>query len=142
MDRTLFFVTGDRTDAADLTQEAFLKLWERWDRIDDIEDIHAYLFTVAMNGSTMAGAIDPRRAHERTQLGLVRDPFDQVEAREDVLVMLRSLTPRQRAALLLLDLYEYSSEDAGNIMGVRASTVRALASQGRTALRTAGGPDA
>src|SRR5205809_7451128 len=36
--KTLYFVTGDRTEAADLMQEAFVKLWERWDTIDRIDD--------------------------------------------------------------------------------------------------------
>ena len=54
--------------------------------------------------------------------------------------MLQALTPRQRAALLLLDLYDYGSEEAGRIMGIRPSTVRALATQGRAVLRTTGGP--
>jgi Sigma-70 region 2 len=31
-------VTGNRADAADLMQDAFLKLWEQWDRIDRIGD--------------------------------------------------------------------------------------------------------
>jgi DNA-directed RNA polymerase specialized sigma24 family protein len=54
--------------------------------------------------------------------------------------MLRSLTPRQRAALVLLDQYGYGSEDAAEIMRIRPSTVRALATQGRAVLRNAGGP--
>lgn len=54
--------------------------------------------------------------------------------------MLRSLAPRQRAALVLLDLYGYGSEEAAAIMRIRPSTVRALATQGRAVLRTAGGP--
>ena len=29
--QTLYFVTGDRQEAADLMHEAFLKMWERWD---------------------------------------------------------------------------------------------------------------
>jgi Sigma-70 region 2 len=29
--RLLCFVTGNRADAADLMQDAFLRLWERWD---------------------------------------------------------------------------------------------------------------
>jgi RNA polymerase sigma-70 factor (ECF subfamily) len=70
----------------------------------------------------------------------VRDPYDDVDIREDVRRMLRSLTPRQRAALVLLDLYGYGSEDAARIMGIRPSTVRALATQGRAALRATGGP--
>jgi DNA-directed RNA polymerase specialized sigma24 family protein len=63
-----------------------------------------------------------------------------VELREDVRQLLTALTPRQRAALLLLDLYGYGSEEAGEILGVRSSTVRALASQGRTVLRSTGRP--
>jgi DNA-directed RNA polymerase specialized sigma24 family protein len=54
--------------------------------------------------------------------------------------MLLTLTPRQRAALVLLDLYGYGSEDAARIMGIRPSTVRALATQGRAVLRATGGP--
>jgi hypothetical protein len=34
--KALYFVTGNRADAAELMQDAFLKLWERWDSIDRI----------------------------------------------------------------------------------------------------------
>ncbi len=70
------------------------------------------------------------------------DPFDDVELREDVRHMLKRLAPRQRAALVLLDMYGYGSEDAGRIMRIRPSTVRALATQGRASLRATGGSDA
>jgi DNA-directed RNA polymerase specialized sigma24 family protein len=84
-----------------------------------------------------------RRAAKRPiPLGIVRDPIDEVDIREDVLRMLRDLAPRQRAALVLLDLYGYGSEEAARIMGIRPSTVRALATQGRAVLRREGGPDA
>jgi RNA polymerase sigma-70 factor (ECF subfamily) len=66
------------------------------------------------------------------------DPFDEVNLREDVRKMLLSLAPRQRAALVLLDMYGYGSDAAARIMGVRPSTVRALASQGRAVLRKEG----
>ena len=81
-----------------------------------------------------------RAARRRIPLGVVHDPFNEVELREDVRRMLLVLTPRQRAALLLLDLYDYGSEEAGRIMGIRPSTVRALATQGRAVLRITGGP--
>ena len=70
------------------------------------------------------------------------NPFDEVDLREDVRRMLLELSPRQRAALVLLDLYSYGSEEAAEIMGIRPSTVRALASQGRAVLRASGGPHA
>ena len=48
--KALYFVTGNKHDAEELTQDAFLKLWERWDEIDRINDPTAYLFRVALNG--------------------------------------------------------------------------------------------
>jgi hypothetical protein len=37
--KALYFVTGNRADAQELMQEAFLALWERWDTIDRIDDL-------------------------------------------------------------------------------------------------------
>src|SRR4029450_10778393 len=51
--KAMFFVTGNRADAAELMQDAFLKLWERWDRIDRLDDPTGYLFRVALNGFPM-----------------------------------------------------------------------------------------
>jgi DNA-directed RNA polymerase specialized sigma24 family protein len=31
--RALFAVTGSRSEAEDIAQDAFLKVWERWDRV-------------------------------------------------------------------------------------------------------------
>ena len=51
--KALYFVTGNREDAEELTQDAFLRLWERWDDIDRIDDLTGYLFRVALNGFRM-----------------------------------------------------------------------------------------
>jgi RNA polymerase sigma-70 factor, ECF subfamily len=141
--KALYFVTGQRQDAEELMQDAFLRLWERWDEIDRIEDLTAYLFRVALNGFRMRrrrAAIALRRT---VPVREERDAFAEAEMRADVRRLLLGLTPRQRAALLLVDLLGYPSEQAGSILGVRASTVRALATQGRRALRaTEGARDA
>jgi RNA polymerase sigma factor (sigma-70 family) len=139
--KTLYFVTGNRSDASDLMQDAFLKLWERWDRIQTIEDPVAYLFRVALNGNRMRARAARRAAMRPLPFAVARDEFEDVELRDDVRRMLNSLAPRQRAALVLLDLYGYDSKEAARIMGIRPSTVRALATQGRAVLRTTGGPD-
>jgi len=140
--KALFFVTGNRSDAAELMQDAFLKLWERWDRIDEIDDPRGYLFRVALNGFRMRARAARRATRRLAPIIASPDPFGEVDLREDVRSMLLELSPRQRAALVLLDLYDYGSEDAARIMGIRPSTVRALASQGRAALRASGGPHA
>lgn len=62
--KALYFVTGNRADAQELMQEAFLTLWERWATIDRIDDPTGYLFRVALNGSRMR-ARAARRAARR-----------------------------------------------------------------------------
>ena len=137
--KALYFVTGNREDAEDLSQEAFLKLWERWDQIDRIDDPTGYLFRVALN------SFRTRRRRAATALRKIqpvrteRDEFVEAEMRADMRALLLGLTPRQRAALLLVDLLGYPSEQAARILRVRPSTVRNLASQGRRALKATGG---
>jgi RNA polymerase sigma-70 factor, ECF subfamily len=133
--KALYFVSGNRQDAEELMQDAFLKLWERWDSRDEIEDTTGYLFRVALNGFRMRrrrAAMSVRKAVSAPE---ARDLFLDAEMRADMRALLLALTPRQRAALLLVDLLGYPSEQAGRILGVRPSTVRALATQGRRALR-------
>ena len=139
--KLLYFVTGNRADAAELMQDAFLKLWERWDQIDRIADPTGYLFRVALNGFRMRARAARRATRRLIPITSPSDPFDEVNLREDVRRMLLELSPRQRAALVLLDMYGYGSEEAARIMGIRPSTVRALATQGRAVLRR-GGPNA
>jgi RNA polymerase sigma factor (sigma-70 family) len=133
--RALYFITGSSADAEELMQEAFLKLWERWDRIDKIDDPVAYLFRSALNGFRMRMRRTRTAARRIMPVASTRDPFDDVNVREDVRRMLRGLPARQRAAIVLTEIFGYSSEQAAQIMRIRPTTVRALASQGRAALR-------
>jgi RNA polymerase sigma-70 factor (ECF subfamily) len=132
--RALFFITGSAADAEELMQDAFLKLWERWDRIDTIADPVGYLFRTALNGFRM------RLRHAKVVVRHMpepqpTDPFVHVELHEDIRRLLLGLPTRQRAALVLTQIFGYPAEEAAGILGIRASTVRALASQGRAALR-------
>jgi len=140
--RALYFITGSSADAEELMQDAFLKLWERWDRLDTIDDPVAYLFRSALNGFRMRTRRTRVAARRLTPIVTARDPFDDVNVREDVRRMLRRLPPRQRTAIVLTEIFGYSSEQAARIMRIRPTTVRVLASQGRTALREVGGTDA
>ncbi len=44
--------------------------------------------------------------------------------------MLLGLPARQRAALVLREIFDYSSEQAAQILGIQATSVRVLASRG------------
>ena len=133
--RRLCLITGNRAEAEEIMQDAFLKLWERWDRVGSMDDPTAYLYRTAMNLF--------RSRYRRAALALRRtiglapnvDEFERADTKSDVMRALDSLAPRQRAALVLTDLLGFRSEDAVEILGVQPGTVRTLASQGRTVLR-------
>lgn len=133
--KALYFVTGNRHDAEELMQDAFVSLWERWNEIGRIADPTGYLFRVALNGFRMRRRRAAMAVRKVVPIPERRDAFLDAEMRADVRQLLLEVSPRQRAALLLVDLLGYPSEQAARILRVRPSTVRALASKGRQALR-------
>jgi RNA polymerase sigma-70 factor, ECF subfamily len=133
--RRLWLVTGNRAEAEELMQEAFLRVWERWDRVGAMDDPVGYLYRIALNvyrQRIRRASVAVRRA---IGLGARRDELAEVETRDQVLRALGRLTPRQRVSIVLVDLLDFSSAEAARLMGIKAATVRVLASQGRAALR-------
>jgi RNA polymerase sigma-70 factor, ECF subfamily len=133
--RRLCLVTGNRAEAEEIAQDAFLKVWERWDRVEQVDDQVGYLYRVAMNVF--------RNRYRRTTLALRKaadpetrtDEFGAADVRNGVARGLAKLTPRQRAAVVLVDLLGYGSEEAGQMLGIRAGTVRSLVIRARKTLR-------
>jgi len=135
--RALFLVAGDEREAEELMQDAFLKVWERWDRVGGLEDPTGYLYRTAMNAFRSRYRRAARAA--RRMVGMRPapqvDPLEAADQRDVVARALATLSPRQRAALVLTEVLGYGSEDAGRVLGVKAVTARVLASQARAALR-------
>jgi RNA polymerase sigma-70 factor (ECF subfamily) len=137
--RVLCVMTANRHEAEELAQDAFLKVLERWDKVHVMDDPAGYLHRVAMNAF--------RKRYRRSKIALRRliaatnppDVFEAVDDRDLATRALSSLAPRQRAALVLTEALSYSSEEAGELLGIAASTVRALSSQARDALRRSEG---
>jgi RNA polymerase sigma-70 factor (ECF subfamily) len=134
--RALYLLTGNRHEAEELTQDAFLKVWERWDRVAAMERPEGYLFRAAMN--LFRSRLRRARVAARRTLGRAeaRDELAEVVQRDAVLRALASLTPRQRAALVLTELLDLETNETAEMLGVSPGTVRSLCHQGRAALRT------
>ena len=137
--RLLVLVTGSVHEADDLTQEAFFKLLERWGHVSQLANPVGYLHRTAMN------LFRSRYRHAayvaKTKLSLGReapDPLLVVEERDAALRMLRALTRRQRAAVVLTELLGYTIEEAAVALAIRPGTVRTLVSQARARVRVTG----
>jgi RNA polymerase sigma-70 factor (ECF subfamily) len=130
----LVLITGDRSEAEELAQDAFATVWERWERVGSMDNPAGYLHRTAINSF--------RRRYRRAQIARRLLPSlrrDATAAPADSALMLdetlRALTARQRAALVLTELLGYSASEAAATLGVKPSTIGALKHQGRAALR-------
>lgn len=132
--RALWLVTRNRHEAEEVMQDAFLRLWERWDRVSGLADPTGYLYRTAMNVLRSRA----RRARVALRRATGHLPPDEglrtVEDRDALVRALAPLTPRQRAALVLTEYVGLTSEEAGEALGIRGSTVRVLTSRARAVL--------
>jgi len=131
----LCLVTRNRHEAEEIAQDAFLKVWERWDRVGAMDSPDGYLYRTAMNAF--------RKRYRRAVLALKStlgiipsdDAIEAVDARDATVRALAPLSDRQRAAVVLMDLLGYPSEEAARMLGVSASTLRNHASRAHAALK-------
>ena len=132
----LCLVTGTRHEAEEIAQDAFVRVFERWDRVGTLEDPTGYVFRVSINVF--------RNRFRRASLGVRRglslapadiDDLAAVEARDELVRLLRPLNPQQRAAVLLTSILDYSAEETGQMLGIKASSVRSLTTRARAQMK-------
>jgi RNA polymerase sigma-70 factor, ECF subfamily len=131
----LVVITGSRAEAEEILQDAFLKVWERWDRVARMEEPVGFLYRTAMNlfrKRLRRAAVAVRKTVHLFPRG---DELEDVEARDEAVRLLQRLTPRERAAIVVTAYLGYSSEEAGELLGIRATTVRVLTNRARATLR-------
>jgi RNA polymerase sigma-70 factor (ECF subfamily) len=140
-------ILGSVADAEDITQEAYIRLMGH---AYAIEDPRAWLVTVASRL-----AVDRLRSHERTRRAYVGPwlpepvvvddrlrPEDRVTLDDTVrmalLVVLERLTPAERTAFILHDVFELDFAHIAEILGNTIDSSRQLASRARRRIRDAG----
>jgi RNA polymerase sigma factor (sigma-70 family) len=142
-------ITGSRDDAADATQETFVRVLERLPSLAVRElDFAAYLLAAARNASY--DAIARRRSaapaaeipDSAIPVGSAGSEHDRPEHRallgahqEQIRAANDSLPPRQREVLALRELEELSYDQIAAIMGMNRNSVAQLLSRARIGLR-------
>jgi RNA polymerase sigma-70 factor, ECF subfamily len=135
MVRSLALVVGSLPEAEDLVQEAMARAFERWPRVGRMEAPEGYVYRTAINFYRMG--LRRLRNHRSRQplLSPVPDGPDRIEQRLDLAHALTLLPVGQRAAVVLVEWWGMSTEQAANVLRVRPVTVRSRLHRARRALR-------
>jgi RNA polymerase sigma factor (sigma-70 family) len=100
-----------------------------------MEEPTGYLHRAAMNVFRNRYRRASRSLRTAMRVGPQPDVFEAVADREIVAQALASMTPRQRAAVVLTEVLGYSGEETATLLGIKASTVYALTHQARAVAR-------
>ena len=138
---------GSATEAEDVVQEGMLRLHRSLEEGESVDSPRAYLSTVV----TRLAIDELRSARARREVYVGEwlpepilttngaageaDPAAQAEMADSLslsfLVVLESLTPEQRAAFLLREVFDYPYDRIAEIVGKSEPAVRQLASRAR-----------
>jgi RNA polymerase sigma factor (sigma-70 family) len=135
---------GSVSEAEDVMQEALLKVHQALQGGERIASPRAFVATV----TTRLAINELRSARARRERyfgdwlpepivtdGSAGDPADVAETADSLslamLVVLESLSPEQRAVLLLHDVFDYGYDEIARIVGKNEDNVRQLASRAR-----------
>ena len=135
---------GSVTEAEDVVQEALLRVHRALHGGERIESPRAYVATVATR--LAIDELRSARARRERYVGewlpepliaddAADDPAREAEMAESLslafLVLLETLSPEQRAALLLHDVFGYGYDEIAAILGKREDNARQLAARAR-----------
>ena len=138
----LWPMTGDRQAACDLSQETFLRAWQRFEQISAYERPDAWLIHVATNLALQH--LRRRRAPVGAAVSLdeafdpgVSDPGQRFPLRDLVRETLLGLPPRDRALLALREVYGLSGEETAAALGMTPNAAKVALFRARERFRAA-----
>ena len=128
--RCVFAYAGGRAELADdSVAEAFTQAGRR---IESIRDLRAWVFRAAFR--IAAGELQ-RRGRPAAQHEVGVSDVSASASSVELIELLRMLSPNQRGALVLRDLYGYRSGEAGRMLGISEVAVRVHLHAARRRLR-------
>lgn len=133
--RTAYLLTGDMGMAEDLVQEAFVRAVRH---LPDVTADHtgAYLRRTVLNlwKNTIRRSVLERR-HVPVVLAGTIQSADDASARVDMLKVLRSLSSRQRACVVLRFYEELSETQVAQLLGMSVGSVKKHTARAMVKLR-------
>lgn len=135
--RFALYLSGDRSEAEDITSETFVRVWASSTRLE-MRTVKSYLFTIARN-LFLQGL--RKRARQTTLTPELTDSQPSVQAQIEgraelgaVLARLQQLPEIDRAALLLRTLEEMPYEEIARVLGISSASAKVKVHRARVIL--------
>jgi RNA polymerase sigma-70 factor (ECF subfamily) len=131
-------MTGSVLDGEDVMQEALFEAHRKIEMLDDPSALRPWLFRIAHN--RCIDFLRNRRARERAEAMYVEDevalPAEPAGAGSGRAIerLVIHLPPKERACVLLKDVFDYSLEEIADLVDSTVGGVKAALSRGRTKL--------
>src|SRR6266478_5950055 len=131
-------MTGSVLDGEDVVQDALFEAYRKLDQYDDSRPLKPWLFRIAHNR-----CIDfLRRRGVRVEAETAALSPDSVEPAEPAVLglgtaverLVISLPPKERACVLLKDVFDYSLEEIAELVDTTVGGVKAALNRGRSKL--------
>lgn len=129
--RTALAITGNKSDAEDLVQEAFIRAYEKAPEFQSEEHEKAWLIRITVNLCH-----DLMRSPWRRRIMPLLDSYPAAEPKQDELLEEIMRLPARYRTVLHLFYYEgYSVRDISQLTGQRESTIRSQLTRARQKLK-------
>jgi RNA polymerase sigma-70 factor (ECF subfamily) len=137
-----YALSGSRSAAEELAQEAFLEAHRAWDRISEYDDPGAWVRRVVANRAVSRVRRRVAEARAMARLAGRRElPAELAPADEEFWRAVRALSERQAQIVALHYLEDRSVADIGVLLDISPQTVKVHLHRGRQALARALGCD-
>ena len=130
---TLIFVLGNREDAKDAAQDAFIKCWNAREQLPQVVNLRAWIFRVSFNTakdmqrSAWHRRAKPLRAEQYTMMAKDAGPGQTLERRESIERLRRAildLREEEKEVFLLRQNGELTYEQIADLRSCPVSTVK------------------
>jgi RNA polymerase sigma-70 factor (sigma-E family) len=133
--RSAWLLTGDPALAEDLVQTALAKSWSHYERVAASGSFEAYVRRVLFTTYATWWRRRWRGEHPTEVLPETGVADVDVALREDVQAALATLSPRQRAVVVLRYYEDLTEAEAAQVLGCSMGTVKAHHARALAALR-------
>src|SRR5580658_4142011 len=131
-------MTGSALDGEDVMQEALFEAYRKLDQFDDSRPLNPWLFRIAHN--RCVDFLRRRQVREEAEAAVAEPdsvlpadpPGRAVDRAVERLVI--ALPPKERACVLLMDIFDYSLEEIADLVDSTVGGVKAALNRARTKL--------